>query len=110
MQGVLEIIGGFVFWYPYLMSMVWIAGTLIFTRSREKNTTLDKHEYEWPAISILVPCYNEEDTIEETIKYLSQLSYPKFEIVVVNDGSQDRTGEFIRGLVDEYSKLRIIDC
>ena len=110
MQKVLRIIGGFIFWYPYLMSMVWIAGTIIFARSREKNISLDKEEYEWPPISILVPCYNEEDTVEETIKYLSQLSYPNFEIIAINDGSRDRTGEILRGLVDEYSQLRVIDC
>ncbi len=109
-QKVLEIIGGFVFWYPYLMSMVWIAGTLIFARSQEKNISLHKEEYEWPPISILVPCYNEEDTVEETIKYLSELSYPKFEIIAINDGSRDETGEILRRLVDKYSKLRVIDC
>lgn len=46
-----------------------------------------------PPISILVPAYNEEATIASTIHSLLQLNYPEFEIIVVNDGSKDRTVE-----------------
>lgn len=46
-----------------------------------------------PAVSILVPAYNEEITIVETIKSLLLLKYPKFEVIVINDGSKDNTLE-----------------
>lgn len=42
-------------------------------------------------ISILVPAYNEEETIVENIKSLLALNYPKFEVIVINDGSKDET-------------------
>jgi len=42
-------------------------------------------------ISILVPAYNEEETIVENIKSLISLNYPKFEVIVINDGSKDNT-------------------
>lgn len=44
-----------------------------------------------PPVSILVPAYNEEATIEATIRALLQLDYPEFEICVINDGSRDGT-------------------
>lgn len=44
-------------------------------------------------ISLLVPAYNEEKTIVESIKSLILLNYSEFEIVVVNDGSKDTTLE-----------------
>jgi len=44
-----------------------------------------------PPISILVPAYNEAETIVASVKSLLQLDYPDFEIVVINDGSQDDT-------------------
>lgn len=59
-------------------------------------------------ISILVPCYNEEDTVEETVRNLSGLSYPKKEIILVNDGSRDRTPEILEQLSAQYDNVRVI--
>ena len=42
-------------------------------------------------ISFLVPAYNEQETIVENIKSLISLNYPKFEVIVINDGSKDET-------------------
>jgi poly-beta-1,6-N-acetyl-D-glucosamine synthase len=39
----------------------------------------------------LVPCYNEEDTIENTVEQLRLLNYPNYEIIAINDGSKDNT-------------------
>lgn len=44
-----------------------------------------------PPISLIVTAYNEEAVIVPTIRALLQLNYPEFEIVVVNDGSKDKT-------------------
>ncbi|WP_240611993.1 hypothetical protein [Planococcus halotolerans] len=56
----------------------WMAGSILFIRTKEqKNDTLNFEEIDWPMISILVPCYNEEETIEETVRNLTGLSYPK---------------------------------
>jgi len=42
-------------------------------------------------VSILVPAYNEEETIVENVSSLLDLEYPLYEVVVVNDGSKDGT-------------------
>ncbi len=55
--------------------------------------------FEFP-ISVLVPAHNEETTVVETIRSLFQLTYPTFEILVINDGSQDKT---LQVLIEEFS-------
>ncbi len=52
-----------------------------------------------PAISVLVPAYNEEATISGSVRSLLQLSYPEYEIIVINDGSKDGT---LEALVSEF--------
>jgi len=48
-----------------------------------------------PAISLIVPVYDEEATVSAALRSLLQLEYPSFEIVVINDGSTDRTMEVL---------------
>jgi cellulose synthase/poly-beta-1,6-N-acetylglucosamine synthase-like glycosyltransferase len=52
-----------------------------------------------PPIALLVPAYNEELSIVESVRSLLGLQYPNFEIVVVNDGSKDGT---LQALIDGF--------
>lgn len=49
-----------------------------------------------PPISMLVPAYNEQASIATSIRSMLQLSYPQFEIIVINDGSRDDTLEVLQ--------------
>ena len=44
-------------------------------------------------VSLLVPAYNEQETIVESLKSMVQLQYPTYEIILINDGSSDKTLE-----------------
>jgi len=57
----------------------------------------------WP-ISILVPAHNEEKSIVETVRSLQMVNYGEFEVVVVNDGSTDRT---LKSLIDAFELRRL---
>jgi glycosyltransferase involved in cell wall biosynthesis len=46
-------------------------------------------------VSVIIPCYNEEGNVEECIRRVPELPY-SYEIIVVDDGSKDRTTEFAR--------------
>lgn len=46
-------------------------------------------------ISLLVPAYNEEATLVESVRSILALHYPNFEVIVINDGSKDQTLEKI---------------
>ena len=44
-----------------------------------------------PALSVLLPCYNATDTLEETLLSLAGQTFPDFEVVAIDDGSTDTT-------------------
>lgn len=55
-----------------------------------------------PLISVLVPCYNRERYIEETLLSILEQDYPNFELIVVDDGSQDASVERILALQQRF--------
>jgi dolichyl-phosphate beta-glucosyltransferase len=63
-------------------------------------------------LSVIIPAYNEEKRITKTLqeidKYLSKQSY-NYEIIVVSDGSEDKTAEVARNLQGQIKNLRVID-
>jgi len=62
----------------------------------------------YPYLSIVVPACNEADVIEDAISTLLRQDYPDFEIVLVNDRSNDGTGEIIEHLADQDSRIKPI--
>lgn len=48
-----------------------------------------------PPVSILLPAYDEERSIISSVQSLLKIDYPEYEIVVVNDGSDDKTVEVL---------------
>lgn len=59
-----------------------------------------------PPISILAPAFNEEKTIVASVQSLLALEYGQFEVIVVNDGSSDRTLEVLTGAFDLVKSSR----
>ena len=65
-----------------------------------------------PLISVVVPCYNEEESIAETHRRLGSLAADRpgerFEFVFVNDGSRDQTLELLRGIAASDDRVRVV--
>lgn len=102
----------FVFYYPLFMAYMWMIGGITYYWRYERKTlritdpmSLLKST---PLVSIIVPCYNEEENVREVVAALSGLNYPNYEIICVNDGSKDRTGAILDELLAVYPKLRVI--
>jgi biofilm PGA synthesis N-glycosyltransferase PgaC len=60
-----------------------------------------------PLVSIVVAAYNEEKVILRTLMSLSQIIYKRYEIIVIDDGSKDKTSEIVKSYINE-SKLENI--
>lgn len=88
----------------YLFLSVLIGGINLYrknTMGRIRNEL--KHQYYLP-VSILVPAYNEEVTIVDSIHSLLELDYQLYEIVIVDDGSKDQTSQV---LIEAFSMHQI---
>jgi len=57
-----------------------------------------------PTISILAPAFNEESTIEASLRALLALQYPRLEVIVISDGSKDRT---VQVLIDRFDLVPV---
>jgi len=98
---------GFAFFYPLFMAWLWIAGGIWFylKHERRKSSLPQPGDHR---CSIIIPCFNEEMQIRDTIKFAMQTQYPEFEVIAVNDGSQDKTAEILDELLQKYPKLRVV--
>ncbi len=59
-------------------------------------------------ISVIVPAYNAQETIERCVLSIKNQSYSNIEIIVVNDGSSDETEKIVQRIADRDSKVRLI--
>jgi len=80
--------------------------TITFFSLFAKNPVLKNDQFR-PTVSILIAAYNEESFIEQKILNTLELDYPKdkFEMVVVSDGSTDKTDEIVKRFAAQNIKL-----
>ncbi len=91
---------GFMALYSIYM---WIA-TKYRKRKLRKNPPIVNYDFH-PFVSILVPCHNEHEVIEKTALNILNIDYSDFEIVLIDDRSDDNTAEIIKDLEKKYDKI-----
>ena len=77
---------------------MYIYAALVFLFGKKKPFPPQKGVYE--KISVIIPAYNEEVSIEACLVSMKNLDYPDYEIIVVNDGSTDGTLEKLKEITD----------
>ncbi len=68
---------------------------------------LDHPDFQ-PPVSVLIPAYNEESVIVYTVNSVLESDYPKLEVIVVDDGSIDGTGELLDEQFGRNPAVRVI--
>lgn len=59
--------------------------------------------------SVIIPAHNEEASIAKTIEIIEKTLNIDYELVVVNDHSQDSTVDIVKNLINKYPNLRLVD-
>ncbi|MBA3064387.1 glycosyltransferase family 2 protein [Candidatus Woesearchaeota archaeon] len=86
----------------YMITLFYTIFWLItFLDSKEEKKKVIK---KFPLVSVVVPAYNEEDVILETLESVIGLDYPKnkLDIIIVNDGSTDSTKDVAEKFIDKH--------
>jgi cellulose synthase/poly-beta-1,6-N-acetylglucosamine synthase-like glycosyltransferase len=61
-----------------------------------------------PKVSIIIPARNEQRNIEEALTSILHLNYPNYELVVLNDRSEDQTGDILERMQQRYPQLKVV--
>ena len=77
--------------------LIFIGAAAVYDRVREKifGKPAEVASYK-PKVAVLIPAYNEEKVIERTIRAALNSNYPNLRVIVIDDGSKDRTLEVAR--------------
>ena len=94
--------------YPIVTSIVWITTSMFFLHRWERgsgrgpsagDTGAAEDEDDpaaLPPVTVLIPAHNEAEVIVDTLLAACRIDYPRFEIVVVDDGSRDDTARRVK--------------
>ncbi len=97
---------GILLLFSYFLLLIFAGITInrnfFFGKLRRKDDLMSMQNA--PGISIITSAFNESFTIIENVKSLLNLQYPKFEVVIVNDGSKDDT---IEKMIKHFELIKV---
>jgi spore germination protein YaaH/peptidoglycan/xylan/chitin deacetylase (PgdA/CDA1 family)/GT2 family glycosyltransferase len=85
-----------------------MASLALVHRSREGRTPPLLADPDAPLISVLIPCFNEEKVIAASVRRVLGSTWPRLEVIVLDDGSTDRTAEEVRTRFADESRVRLM--
>jgi len=100
-----------------IMTVIFIAGIILVSGravivgllalvEKLRRREPDHPDYQ-PLVSVVIPAHNEEAAIEATVRSALASEYPRLEVVVVDDGSTDRTAEILESRFGTDARVRI---
>lgn len=107
----LALLATFLVGYPLLLVALWILLALVFVarrEGRERWLTAPPAAAEQPPVTVLIPCFNEGPQLLETLQAALRLDWPDWEVIAINDGSVDDTGEQLEALLPLHPRLRVV--
>lgn len=108
---------GFIIWTVLLVlvGLVWASRHLDVNRAKREQIPLRSDSYDGPPahppkVSFLIAAKDEEENIEPAVRSVLAQDYPDFELIVINDRSDDRTGPILDRLAaeDVTGRLKVV--
>ncbi|HEY4186642.1 MAG TPA: glycosyltransferase family 2 protein [Polyangia bacterium] len=92
--------------------LAWLRGAWVLARigalpNLARMPATLEGEAPWPRLSVVVACRNEQAAVRQALSSLLAQDYPSFELIVVDDRSEDATGAILRELAAVHPALRV---
>jgi peptidoglycan-N-acetylglucosamine deacetylase len=105
-------------WFRLGIAFIFVAGILLVSGraliigllaliEKMRPAPKDHRDYQ-PEVTVIIPAYNEESVIVDTVRSALASDYPKMEILVIDDGSADRTSELVEEHFGRDPRVRLI--
>lgn len=98
----------FIFGIALGLARIFFLGAIALLQKLRRRRPITTAEPREPFVSIIVPAYNEERVIAQTVRSLLSSDYPNFEVIVVDDGSSDRTREVAREHFGDEPRVQLL--
>ena len=91
----------FMFIYTIFMNLSY----KLKKRKQEKFPQIINKDYK-PFVTVMIPAHNEESVISSTVENILKMDYENFEIIVIDDRSNDNTASVIKDLENKHDKVK----
>jgi len=93
----------------FLYAVRHLLFTIVVLRRSNKANEISSNNF-CPSVSILIPARNEEKVMGRILKRMVELTYPKekLQIIVINDGSEDRTGVIAEKFAERHRNIEVV--
>jgi cellulose synthase/poly-beta-1,6-N-acetylglucosamine synthase-like glycosyltransferase/spore germination protein YaaH/peptidoglycan/xylan/chitin deacetylase (PgdA/CDA1 family) len=105
-------------WFRSSIAFIFIAGILLVSAralivgllalAEKFRPAVPEHPGYQPSVTVLIPAYNEETVIVDTVRAALASGYPKLEVLVVDDGSADHTAELVHKNFSHDPRVRLL--
>ena len=100
---IIDYLNMYIMYYVFIYALIFFISTIFSVlelnedkrKRRYLNALSINSKDNYVPVSILVPAYNEEETVSDCINSLMYLDYPEYEIIVIDDGSNDNTSKVV---------------
>jgi len=103
-----EFLTGVYLFYMFVSLYFFFMFMFLFLRNHDVLFTYPKAKKKYK-VSILIPVFNEQETIENTLNAVLASTYNLTEIIVINDGSTDKTTEIVKAIAKKNRKVRLLN-